>query len=378
MSNKILFITPYGGYSGSEISLINLVNLIVNGEKNTFALASLYDGELLNKVNTDVFIYRFSDFLKRNRIKNRIRKLLSIKNITPSQLFVSHLVKVYNPDVVVLNTVMLFEAHEILQKLHVPVVQYVHELKNILVHLDDKSLNRLIQYPAQFITNSNETKKVYEKLGRTGITVIHPGIDLSSIEITKSKEDVRIELGIPIDAHVWCMSGALDENKNPKLFVDIARAYIKENPKAFFVWIGGDVASNEALMAINNVKKYGLTNKVIFTGQIMEGYYNYLNIADGFLLTSSQESFSLVTLESLFLGKFIVANDCGGVREIITDNKLGVIIKEGNLSDYTTRMIAHDLQKEHDANDEYRKIHSMQFDISVTGPQFYKLLQSVF
>jgi L-malate glycosyltransferase len=46
-------------------------------------------------------------------------------------------------------------------------------------------------------------------------------------------------------------------------------------------------------------------------------YYDYLNLADGFVLTSREDPFPLVMIEAAWLGKPIVAFNSGGVSEFV-------------------------------------------------------------
>ena len=72
-------------------------------------------------------------------------------------------------------------------------------------------------------------------------------------------------------------------------------------------------------------------------GARSDDYYDHLNAADGFVLTSAKESFSLVSVEAAYLGKPVVAFDCGGVREIVSEG-MGTIVGSWNVSDLVREM----------------------------------------
>ena len=171
------------------------------------------------------------------------------------------------------------------------------------------------------IANSKVTAKVLSGYGRkNGVEICYPAIKVR--DIIKDKliySDFRKKLGIADDMFLWVMSGSMDENKNPHLFIDIAFEVLKSWPNALFMWIGA--TENELL---KNCKKrvieLGLEEKIIWIANIGADYYNYFNCADGFVLTSVKESFSLVTIEALLFKLPIVVQDCGGVREILQDD----------------------------------------------------------
>ena len=113
------------------------------------------------------------------------------------------------------------------------------------------------------------------------------------------------------------MCGTLDDNKNPHLFLDIAKIAIEQMPHLKFMWIGGTNNPEFLKQIKTRTTQLGLQDNVYWTGDVKDDFYPLFNCADGFLLTSLRESFSLVTLEALLLGLPVVANDCGGVSELL-------------------------------------------------------------
>jgi glycosyltransferase involved in cell wall biosynthesis len=114
------------------------------------------------------------------------------------------------------------------------------------------------------------------------------------------------------------MVGSIDENKNPKLFIDIAVELKKANCDFKLLWIGSSSSGPIGEMEyVNYAIEKGVSDTIIWKTNVNDDYLNYFNCADGFVLTSNLESFSLVTLEALLLGLPVVANNCVGVNEIL-------------------------------------------------------------
>jgi glycosyltransferase involved in cell wall biosynthesis len=65
------------------------------------------------------------------------------------------------------------------------------------------------------------------------------GIDLSAFTKVINPEQLRRELGIPNEAVVIGHVGRFAEQKNHRFLVEIAAEFVKIEPKAFFVLIGG-------------------------------------------------------------------------------------------------------------------------------------------
>lgn len=98
-----------------------------------------------------------------------------------------------------------------------------------------------------------------------------------------------------------------------------------ENTYSFRVIVVGDGIEYDRLA--DSLKKSGLDDIVQFTG-FKENPYPYIKNADVFLLTSRDESFSLVVGESLIIGTPVVATDCCGIEEWLgRDEMYGYIVE---------------------------------------------------
>ncbi len=89
----------------------------------------------------------------------------------------------------------------------------------------------------------------------------------------------------------------------------------------FRVWIigGGDRSCLEAFCREN-----GLDN-VEFLGN-QPNPYPFMKVADWVVVPSQIEGLGMVVLESLVLGKAVLATDCGGIREILGASEYGVLV----------------------------------------------------
>ena len=73
------------------------------------------------------------------------------------------------------------------------------------------------------------------------------------------------------------------------------------------------------------VKKYHLENRVIFSGLLFE-------VSDvGFVLSYVMEAISFACREMMSMGKPVIISDCGGLPENITDGVDGYIVRAKNV-----------------------------------------------
>lgn len=116
--------------------------------------------------------------------------------------------------------------------------------------------------------------------------------------------------------------GELTENKGYRF----ALPALKDIPNILYIIIGQG-EQYERLKEM--VRTQGLSNKVFFAGFIPDAS-TLLKAFDLFLLPSLKEGMPYVLLEAGFAQTPVIATDVGGVREIISDQKSGIIIPARN------------------------------------------------
>jgi glycosyltransferase involved in cell wall biosynthesis len=336
MQNKqryITFLTPTMQRTGSEIVLFNLISSI--SENYIVKLISVYKGELLFMLNKRHLIYYVHKERPKSilsKIKFKIKEYLFFKILRANRFSTWYI-----------NTIVLWDYLEFAEKNKVKVVLHVHELEQIFALLNSEQLNRVINYPDVIIANSNYTKQLVQQYGRTKpIELCYPAIDTKKVSANSGiKKVYRQKLDIADDRFVWAMCGTLDDNKNPELFIDIAFELLKLKPNTVFLWIGGTADKVYASQYQAMASQKGISDKIIWMDSVGEEYQSYFNCADGFILTSKKESFSIVTIEALLLGLPVVTHDCGGVKEILKED-IGTIVKEkNNVFQFTMAMVSY-------------------------------------
>ena len=109
-------------------------------------------------------------------------------------------------------------------------------------------------------------------------------------------------------------------------------------PNATFVVIGWGRLEEHLK---SRVRELGIEDKVYFLGKI-ENFKlkEYLNLADVVVFPSTAESTSIACLESMALGKAIVASRVGGYPEMIIDGQSGTLVNltDTEASDYDAPM----------------------------------------
>lgn len=161
--------------------------------------------------------------------------------------------------------------------------------------------------------------------GRT--RVIYNGIDAGLFR-PGTDASLRQELGLgPGDVLI----GAVGNIRAPKDYPVLLRAaaILRQRGRHFrFVIVGeGSGALLEELVRLR--ADLGLEDVVAFAGLRSEIHRIMLNF-DLYVLSSSNEGFSLTTVQAMACGLPVIATRCGGPEEIVEDGVTGVLVPAGS------------------------------------------------
>lgn len=170
----------------------------------------------------------------------------------------------------------------------------------------------------------NGTQKVYNAKEKKTIVLRNP-IEDKRQEITKSREVMRRELNIPVDAIVIGTVSTLYWIKNQRILID-ALSQLKDYD--VFLVMSGDGPMRDELTSYS--LKIGVNHKIRFTGW-RNDVADILNALDVFVLPSLSEGFPISLLEAMSIGLPCIATRVGGIGEIIEDGVTGLLIPPRSL-----------------------------------------------
>ncbi len=323
---SIVFFTPYLDYSGSAYFLINLLEHISTKRsdwKITLITFSEYSPTIEIPKNVEVFSIN-NWLLSQKRLDKRLLLKLKLRaGHKIEDLFINYIQSKFSADLFYINTIANIGFFKKIKK-RPPIILHIHEMVNMLHSASKSDIDFLINKPQKTICVSKACKEGFQALGVKNINIINPTINLEDINLKKDFS-IRRLLNLHNNTFIWYMSGALDFNKNPILFVKVLKELIAKHVDVHFIWVGGNVTSVSARIAQAYAKKHQIQGYITFMGQQTTNYYNIISQCNGFFLTSGYESFSIVTLEALYFQKHIICTDCGGVKDII-DESTGTIL----------------------------------------------------
>ena len=236
-------------------------------------------------------------------------------------------------DLIYSNTVTNGALLEVLSGLDCPVISHVHELGYWIAYRSGAVNNaQVVQHSDYFIAASQAVADCLHEtlqLPPQKIHVVHEFAQTrdGAFDVAAARRRVRQELNLPAAARVIGGSGTTDWRKSPDLFVQLARMVARQpgGKEVHFVWVGGDASGPEFGMLWHDVKRLGLEHCVHFLGH-RENPRDYYATFDLFALTSREDPYPLVVLETAALGMPILGFEkSGGVGEFI-ENDAGFLV----------------------------------------------------
>lgn len=331
---RILFFTPFGGLSGSEMVLWYLLHGL-NREEFHATLFCRHHGELLTSMPDGVPAYSALPAITPwERINERVGRRFRSTSLYEDRIVRLH--QQVQPDLWYINTLMMPELVPLARKLGVPFALHVHEMPMVYGEVTGEELKSMIEGAVLTIASSEASLEYLRVLGPKNLELQYECVDLRRTHADVERADsLRRALGVGDTDYLWGMSGRFEYRKGADLFVELARSF--QQSGVHFLWVGSAPDKGFDYFVKKAIEYDGLEN-VHLVGKQTDDYYNYLSCIDCFLLTSREDPFPLVMIEAAALGKPIVSFNSGGVKEFVRPG-MGAVIDSWNPSDLAAAMI---------------------------------------
>ena len=161
------------------------------------------------------------------------------------------------------------------------------------------------------------------------VKVVALGADLHQFNPSHiKKSDAQRYFGLPQDKNIVGVLGRLDKCKGQHIVLQAIPEVVKQHPNTFFLIAGDETAGEHGyrgylLELCRSLKIEGYVKFIPFT----EDVPRFMSALDVFVLPSFSETFGLVVVEAMAMERAIIATNSGGVPEIITNEKTGLLIR---------------------------------------------------
>ncbi|NCC50793.1 MAG: glycosyltransferase [Spartobacteria bacterium] len=279
------------------------------------------------------------------------------------------------------NTVTNGELLEELAYTNASVICHVHELEYWITYKTSARNNACIrQYTTRYVAASRAVQRALQTtldVPMNLVDVVYECVPVATAPANPAHcAELRAHLGIPSDSPIVGGSGTTDWRKGPDIFVQVARALSIYNPSAHFLWVGGDAKGAQYGALRHDADKAGLGDRVHFTGHT-DRPHDYYALFDVFAMTSREDPFPLVNLETAAMGIPIVCFDqSGGSAEFVGDEcgytvpYLDVVGMAERIRDL---LDDDELRREKGAAARRR---SAGFDVRIAGPRLLEIIRA--
>jgi len=215
----------------------------------------------------------------------------------------------------------------------VPILWYIKgELQNKILDAIGFFLSRKILYFCE--SNKNDKYPLLTSIFRKKIEILKIGINpdvVANIEQT-DKSNLAKELSINGLTINLVNIGQLYRPKGIHYLLEAIALVLDEFPN-IRIYIVGDHIIEEYKDYINDLKniieQHGMSDHIIFTGWRLDAM-QIVALMDILVHPSLSEGFGRAVLESMALGKPVIASKVGGLRELISDGENGFLVDAGN------------------------------------------------
>lgn len=323
MVKRIFFLIPDMNGGGAQKVVSQILHFLDRSRFDLTLVLLQKEGPFLDSIDEDVKILS----LNKSRVRESLWDLISLFfREKPDIVFTSlgHLNLMLSPFLPFFPKSIRFIARE------TNIVSILNEgkfFRNWLYRTFYKNYDLII---AQSKDMKNDLIESYgipeEKINRISNPVNIPMIiDASNAEVTFPFSTQYINLL------------AVGRLKHQKGFDLLISAFSRLSADSYRLLILGEGEEKANLQKM--VKESNLEGKVIFK-DFVKNPFPYMKSADVFVLSSRNEGFPNVILESLACGTPVLANDCpGGVNELIEPGSNGEICNIGNVESFETGLL---------------------------------------
>lgn len=239
------------------------------------------------------------------------------------------------PDIIHVHSLISagFITYRVKQKYGIPYVVTEHSSAFARGLVDKKTVKQLmpvVQGSNRNIAVSNEFKNLLEDTFKNNKWEYIPNI--VSNEFLQSKLQVDNKSEVFIFSNICLMS----PNKRVDLVILAFAKAFKGNPN-IKLKLGGDGPIRSSLEELT--KSEGVSRQVTFLGALERGQVKEeIAKSDAFVLSSEYETFGVVIIEALALGKPVIATRCGGPESIIVP-EVGYLVDKNSVECLAQGMI---------------------------------------
>jgi glycosyltransferase involved in cell wall biosynthesis len=380
---RILFVHSGADLYGASRSLLRLSGGLAH-DGNAVVAVLPYDGPLRSRLEqrgVTVVIHRMLPVVTREKHRSLVGMLSLLLRVPLSILRLMWLVRKFRPDVVHTNTALILSPGIAAKLCRVPHVWHVREFFGEFPGLWRWYQTFMQCLADRIICVSRAVADQFSITHQKGqLVVLHNGIPRQEWEFVDAARvddfvrrhgmDGRLVAGV-VGRIKW-------GRKGQEVFIRAAGLLKERFPVAVFALIGSPFPGNEAHLdrTIALVQALGLEGQVVYTGDVDDVRVAYAALDVSVVPSAQPEPFAGVVIESMALGRPVVATRTGGTMEQVEDGVTGLLVRPGDpqaLADGLARLLSDEgLRKTMGENGRRRFLERFEF------VEFYERMLTIY
>lgn len=310
---KILLVSHSMSRTGAPRVILNIANEL---NPNIYDVAvfnvNSTNEQLSTELNKNITLRRVNPYLI-NLSQSRIPGMKFVARVIGKFINVpktfKRTLREFKPDLVLINTIYHLYLSDITNELSIKTIRYIHELESYQYSLSETDKQKFLESQDHIWACSEKVKNILTSYyNKEDVEIVYP---LVKIQKYQEKANRR-----KAEQFKVISAGAVDFRKGFDLWVDVAVKALSLNDNILFEWYGS--LENEQLNYFSYCMKKipdGYKNKILYKGEVNDLQDKLIN-ADLFFLSSREDPFPIVVLESLANGLPSVGFASGGICEL--------------------------------------------------------------
>lgn len=211
------------------------------------------------------------------------------------------------------------------------------------------------------------------------VSLVYSGIDLGRYSALRSGQDageLKKSVGISEGAFLVGSIGRLSPEKGYTYLIEAFKRALEKRPSMQLLIVG---EGREKDLLVRQARESGVSGEVFFASGNDAPLEEYLSLMDVFCLVSLSEGLGLSLIEAMAAGRACIASDVGGLAELVSREKDGVIVppeNAGALSEAILRLAENDALRKQ-LGDAAREKAMNNFSIERSGEKTVEVYRQV-
>jgi mannosyltransferase len=178
------------------------------------------------------------------------------------------------------------------------------------------------------------SRKTASYLERPAAVILH-GIDTTAFSPPKDRQELRRQLGLPVEQFLVGCFGRIREQKGTGDFVAAAIAVLSRQADATAIVMGRATGAHRRYLADlrSRVAASGLSDRILFLPEVpVDAVADWYGALDLFVAPQRWEGFGLTPVEAMACGVPVIATRVGAFDEIVKDSETGLLTDAGDVT----------------------------------------------